>query len=158
MDGPKKEIGEPRFARFSLDRIDALRHGPVGKIKIGGIVFDRPTLDAIDAIGRSLTGSIRQDQAEDPLLTESRSTITSKGLEVDLVTTYHLSPDVEARLTAQLEADGVPFKRGERGLEVYGPHSDRSVDVESMLRTGRVRYDSKQTPLITEEIQVKRYY
>lgn len=158
MDGQKEEPGKTSVARFSLDRIDALRHGPLGKIKIGGIVFDRPTLDAIDAVGRSLTGSVRRGQEEDPLLEESRARITSNGLDVDLVTTYHLSSDEEARLVAQLEEDGIPFKRGERGLEVYGPHSDRSVDVETMLRTGRVRLDTKQESLITEEIQVKRYY
>lgn len=45
------------------------------------------------------------------------------------------------------------------GLEVYGPHPDRAVDIEALIASGRIQLQKKNNrPLIKETIIIKKIY
>ncbi len=154
MEDAPREGSKTLSIRLTPEQLSGCAQLPM-TIKPGGIRLDPETLRAIDVLSRSFTGSARRKQPDDKLLRASRERIANQGLEVNLVTAYNLPPDLEAELRGKFDLAGTPYKRGVKGLEVYGPHNDRSVDVESMVRSGRINLQLNKLPIINEKIEIK---
>lgn len=97
-------------------------------INLGGIELSSQALKDIDLISRSQTASVRlPENANSKLggaLENARSRLGQIGIDVNLITIYNLPPDIVENLSRELTKKGIPYKRGPKGLEVCGPHSD----------------------------------
>jgi len=127
-------------------------------VNLSGIELSPQALRDVDLISRSQTASVRPEDANSELRTaleDARARLEQLGIGVNLVTIYNLPPDIVDDLAGDLTKKGIPYKRGPKGLEVYGPLKDRSVDIESMVASGRISPKEKNRPSITEQIKEK---
>jgi hypothetical protein len=141
---------------FTPDQLARLSRLPINK-KIGGIKLSQATFRAIDLLARSFTGSYRAefDDEFSEVIRNAWRTVKEQGLDIALVTTYKLPPDLEAELIQNLKSRGAFYQRGEKGLEVFGPHEDRAVGMEALLRSGRISLKENET-LVTEKIKIMK--
>ncbi|MEN9389196.1 MAG: hypothetical protein RLY61_280 [Candidatus Parcubacteria bacterium] len=118
-------------------------------VTVGDVEFSLDTLKQIERVAAAQTGSNRNAGA---YLGEDIATLGKEGIQVELKTTYLLPPGLLDDLMQELQQVGTPVKRGEKGLEVWGPHSDRAVEAARQMLAGRMSFQPNQ---ITETIVLK---
>ncbi len=118
-------------------------------VTVGDVEFSLDTLKRIERVAASQTGSNRNAGAD---LTADIGKLTEAGIVVNLKTTYMLPEGLLADVMQELQQVGTPVKRGEKGLEVWGPHSDRAVEAARQMLAGRMSFQPNQ---ITETIVLK---
>lgn len=157
IESPKRH----KRIRLSPDVLAKLSQAGKG-IKFGGIKLTPQALKDVDLLSRSQTASIRLPESEEPelcvALEKARGRLGQIGIDVNLITTYNLPPDVVKDLVGKLSHESIPYKKGPKGLEVYGPHRDRSVDINTMVASGRISLQKNSGSLISERIEIKKSY